>query len=130
MQKLDALIAGISEKSHLVAGIKEAKKYCRETGLRCDVVLEPHLLTRWPLIGSEAKLASSSLAIFPKLDQVVVATYRAAANLGPFVHDFSASMNDGKDQIFLDTMHLNEAGTDAAAKTLFRLLNENRRRVR
>jgi lysophospholipase L1-like esterase len=118
LQKLNNLISSIYEKSHLVHGVKAVNEFCQETDLRCDIVLEPQLLTRKPLIGSEAKLASSSLNIFPKLDTLIAESYRTAVSLGPFVHDFSRSLNDGKDQVFLDTMHFNEAGTDKTAKTL------------
>ena len=128
VRKLDGLISHINQRSRIVPAIMAAREYCQETALACDFVLQPLLLTRAPLIGSEAKLASSSLAIFPKLDEVSTATYRAASDIGPFVQDFSTSLNNGKSQVFLDTMHLNEAGTDMAAATLLPLVigNENR----
>ena len=126
IRKLDDLISHLGTRSHLIRGISAAREYCRETGLRCDFVLQPLLLTRKPLLGSEPKLASSSLNIFPKLDSLAFATYRTASGLGPSVHDFSASLDGGRDQYFLDTMHLNEAGTAAVAQTLLPLVLSRR----
>jgi lysophospholipase L1-like esterase len=125
IQKLDDLIAHINERSGLVTGIKAARQYCQQTGLQCDFVLQPFLFTRSPLTGSEAKLASSNLAAYPKLDQVVASTYRAASNLFPFVHDFSASLSGGNEQVFFDSVHFNEVGIAAVAKTLLPLVLTN-----
>jgi lysophospholipase L1-like esterase len=128
VQKLDDLMSHLDERSSLVRGIRAAHEYCRTTDLGCDFVLQPYLLTKEPLLGSEAKLVSSSIAVFPKLDEVVASAYRASARLGPFVLDFSNSLGGAKSQVFLDVMHLNEAGTDAAATALLPLAVGDRTR--
>lgn len=122
VQRLDELISHMEERSKLVRGIRAAHDYCEATELQCDFVLQPHLLKRKPLIGGEINLASSTRGVFPKLDEVVTSAYRASSRLGPFVLDFSNSLGESKTQMFLDTLHLNEAGTDAAATSLLPLV--------
>ena len=66
--RLDELYASrIKERSPLIEGIVSASNYCRDAGLRCDFVLQPHLITRQSPVGTEVEMTKSAKSLYPRL---------------------------------------------------------------
>ncbi len=57
-------------------------------------------------------MARSAKRLYPRLDRLISLTYGDALALGPpgRVHDLSAVFDASSEQVYIDTLHLNEKG--------------------
>jgi len=100
------------KSSGLVDGIIDADNYCTAAHLRCDFVLQPLVLFRRMLIGSEPKIAQTYRRQYPRLDVLASQIYHEALGLRltSLVHDLTSVFDHNPEQFFIDEVHLNEAG--------------------
>jgi hypothetical protein len=108
------------KSSGLVDGIVGANNYCTAAALRCDFVLQPLVLFRRPLSGTEAKIAQTYRRQYPRLDVLAAQTYREALEL-PLtgqIHDLTAVFDGSPGQFFVDEVHLNEGGNNGLVDRL------------
>jgi lysophospholipase L1-like esterase len=132
-RKFDAAERDRVRRSNPLAGaITAAAAYCGAQGLRCDVVLQPWLLSRAHPAGPETRLAPGVEATVPGLAELWDAVYAGALDAGPKDHvfDLRAALDDVRSPIFADMVHVNEIGNAAIAQRLVpivaRALPQNR----
>jgi lysophospholipase L1-like esterase len=108
------------KRSGLANGIVDADSYCTSAGLRCDFVLQPLLLFRRTLSGTEPKIAQTYRRQYPRLDVLASQIYHEALalRLASQVHDLTAVFDHSPAQFFIDEVHLNEAGNTVLVDTL------------
>lgn len=118
--------------NRLVGAVTAVAAYCGAQGLRCDIVLQPWLLSRAHPVGPETRLASGVEATFSGLAELWDAVYAGAQDAGPKDHvfDLRAAVDDVRSPIFADMVHVNEIGNAAIAQRLVpivaRALPQNR----
>ena len=114
------LARSTEKKNRLIDGIVAANNYCRAAALRCDFVLQPRIETRRSPIGTEAKIAQSYRKLYPRLEVLATQMYRDTLTLGLTgqVHDLTAVFDRSSEQVFVDSLHLNEAGNIAIVDAL------------
>jgi lysophospholipase L1-like esterase len=111
LQKLDnELLPSLARRNSLLDGLIAADEYCGVTGLRCDFVLQPVLLTRRAPIGPEIRLVRTLRDVYPRYDALFTTMYRTAESVGLAVHNSSDVFDQSADPYFVDVTHLNEAG--------------------
>jgi lysophospholipase L1-like esterase len=108
----------------LVDGIAAADSYCTTAGLRCDFVLQPLVLFRRTLSGTEPKITKTYRRQYPRLDVFATQIYREAFDLraNGQIHDLTAVFDHIPGQFFVDEVHLNEAGNKAVVDRLLPLV--------
>ena len=116
----EQVLPQILRNSSLRTGIIAATDYCRMVMLRCDVVLQPFLLGRKSLVGSEGAIAQTLKRVYPRLDVLSSKIYRDALAFAPVgqIHDLSGVFDQTSQQVFVDSVHLTEAGNALVAKRL------------
>jgi lysophospholipase L1-like esterase len=107
----DVVLPRIRQSAPLVPGIRKAQAFCRSTHLRCDFVLQP-LLTRKGPIGPEVDLAQSISTLYPRIDVAISQMYADAMTVEEprRMHNFSSALDGETQPLFVDLIHLNEAG--------------------
>jgi lysophospholipase L1-like esterase len=111
LQKLDnELLPSLARRNSLLDGLIAADEYCRVSGLRCDFVLQPVLLTRRTPIGPEIRLVRTLKEVYPRYDALFTTMYRTAEGAGLPVHNSSDVFDQSAEPYFIDVTHLNEAG--------------------
>jgi lysophospholipase L1-like esterase len=116
----EQVLPQILRDSSLRKGINAATDYCRMVMMRCDVVLQPFLLGRQSPAGSEAAIVQSLKRVYPRLDVLSSQLYRDALAAAPAgqVHDLSGTFDQTSQQVFIDSVHLTEAGNELVAQRL------------
>jgi lysophospholipase L1-like esterase len=111
IQKLDNdLLPSVARRNSLLDGLIAADEYCRVSGLRCDFVLQPVLLSRRTSIGPEIRLVRTLREVYPRYDALFTTMYRTAESAGLPVHNSSDVFDQSAEPDFIDVTHLNEAG--------------------
>jgi lysophospholipase L1-like esterase len=110
--------------SGLLDGIVAADSYCSAAALRCDFVLQPLVLFRHTPSGTEPKIAQTYRRLYPRLDTLALRLYREAIGLRTTgqIHDLTAVFDHIPGQLFIDEVHLNEAGNRALVETLLAIV--------
>lgn len=103
----DVVLPRIRQSAPLVPGIRKAQAFCRSTHL----VLQP-LLTRKGPIGPEVDLAQSISTLYPRIDVAISQMYADAMTVEEprRTHNFSSALDGETQPLFVDLIHLNEAG--------------------
>ena len=98
-------------------GILAAAAYCRDSKLVCDFALQPMMFDRKSHTGAEADMARTLDRIYPRMDALAHRIYADAMAAGPPGHmfDLSHTFDNTAEPLFLDHVHLNEAGNRIAA---------------
>jgi lysophospholipase L1-like esterase len=109
-----------TKQGSLAEGIVSAADYCTATGLRCAFVLQPLVLFRRTLYGTEPRIAENYRRLYPRLDVLAAQLYRGALGLPTVsqIHDLRAAFDNIPGQLFVDEVHLNEAGNKALVDLL------------
>src|SRR5262245_27432281 len=104
----------------LSAEIVAAAEYCRTAGLKCDFALQPSLLTRAHLVGTESAMKRTFESMFPGMDELWSEMYESALATQPadHVHDLRNALDTVDSQVFGDIAHINETGNSAIGKRL------------
>jgi len=108
----------VAKENRLVQGMVAANDYCRAVALRCDFVLQPYLISRRSLIGTEVELGRSIKTLYPGMDALTARVYREAISVSDRVHDFSDVFDRSPEQVYVDSLHVNEAGNKIIADAL------------
>ena len=113
----DVVLPRMRRASPLGPGIRKAEALCRAAGLRCDFVLQPLLATRKGAIGPEVRLRRSINMLYPRLDVAISQMYADAMTVADprRMHDFSSVLDGETQPLFVDLIHLNEAGNRLVA---------------
>jgi lysophospholipase L1-like esterase len=117
------------KKNRLVDGIKAANDYCRATSLRCDFILQPLLVGRRSLAGTEVQLAQTYRRLYPRFDMLAKRSYRDALDPGldGGIHDLTTVFDDSRDQYYFDGGHVNEAGNAIVVDALLPIVTQSAR---
>jgi len=121
LKQLDEeVLPKLARQRSLRDGIVAAADYCRAAALRCDFVLQPFVLGRRSPVGSEVSIVRALTHIHPRLDVLIAQFYRDALASAPagHVHDMSDVFDGVSQQVFVDLLHLNEAGNELVARHL------------
>ncbi len=110
----------VRRANRLIRAMTAAAAYCGAQGLRCDVVLQPWLLSRAHPVGPETRLAPGVEATFPGLAELWDAVYAGALDAEPKDHvfDLRGAVDDVRSPIFGDMLHVDEIGNAAIAQRL------------
>ena len=118
LAKLDReVLPRTAQDNSLRDGIIAADTYCAAAMLRCDFVLQPIMATRQPPVAEEIAVARTLGLAYPKLREFTGGMYRAAIAAGPDkrVHDLSGVLDAFDKPVFVDVLHMNEAGNRTVA---------------
>jgi lysophospholipase L1-like esterase len=121
LQWLDSEVLPTAMQNNTLSNnIAAAEKYCQSSNLRCDFVLQPMMVRRNAHWGSEAHMHKILSRVFPRIDVLTSSMYGDALASGPSGHifDFSRIFDQTSQPLFLDDVHLNEAGNRIAAENL------------
>jgi len=121
LQWLDeAVLPAALRNNTLRTDIAAADAYCRGAKLVCDFALQPMMFDRPAHPGAEARMAETLGRIYPRMDVLARQMYRDAVASGPAgrVFDLSDTFTRATQPLFLDTVHLNEAGNRIVAERL------------
>jgi lysophospholipase L1-like esterase len=108
----------LARDNSLRDGVIAADAYCRATGIGCDFILQPMLLTRREPRGPEIAVARTLKEVYPRYAEVVATMYRATVDTGLPVHDRSGLFDDSAEPYFFDAVHVNEAGNRLVAERI------------
>ena len=116
----DAVLPAAIKENTLRAGIAATDAYCREAKLVCDFALQPMMFDRPVHPGAEARMAATLARIYPRMNVLARQMYRDAVASGPpgRVFDLSDTFQQAAQPLFLDTVHLNEAGNRIVAERI------------
>lgn len=121
LQWLDNELLPAALKNNILRdAIAAADDYCRTAKLRCDFVLQPMMYERKTHAGAEARMAQTLARIYPRIDVLSARLFGDAMASGPAgrMHDFAHIFDQTEQPVFLDLVHLNEAGNRAVAEHL------------
>jgi GDSL-like Lipase/Acylhydrolase len=123
LARLDnGVLPELARNNSLKDGLTAANEYCRALTIRCDVVLQPMLLTRNQPHGSEIRLARTLKQIYPRYRELVESIYRSTLNTGLPIHDRYDLFDQSGDPYFFDAVHVNEAGNRFAAERIVEIV--------
>jgi lysophospholipase L1-like esterase len=108
------------KRNSLRVGIEAADAYCRSAKLLCDFALQPMMFERKTHSGAEERMAKTLAHVFPHIDGLANRMYAEAVAASPPGHvvDLSHIFDDTARPLFLDFVHLNEAGYAIVARHL------------
>jgi hypothetical protein len=112
----------LARHNSLKEGLTSANQYCRALAIRCDVVLQPMLLTRNEPRGSEIRVAQTLRQIYPRYRELVELFYRSTLNTGLPIHDRRDLFDQSVDPYFFDAVHVNEAGNKLVAEQMVEIV--------
>jgi lysophospholipase L1-like esterase len=101
-------------------GVLAADAYCRESGIRCDFVLQPLLATRKSSTGWEREMQLTLLRLYPRFEVAAAQMYADAMKAGPHgrMHDFMTVFDGTSADLFADAIHINEVGNRMVAERM------------
>ena len=112
----------LARRNSLKDGLTSANQYCRAQAIRCDVVLQPMLLTRNEPRGPEIRVAQTLRQIYPRYRELVELVYRSTLNTGLPIHDRHDLFDQSIDPYFFDAVHINQAGNKFVAEQMIEIV--------
>jgi hypothetical protein len=112
----------LARHNSLKDGLTSANHYCRALAIRCDVVLQPMLLTRNEPRGPEIRLTQTLKQIYPRYRELVELVYRSTLNTGLPIHDRHDLFDQSVDPYFFDAVHVNQAGNKFVAEQMIEIV--------
>jgi lysophospholipase L1-like esterase len=125
------VLAAALKNNTLRREMAAAVDYCRRTALHCDFALQPMLLQRKVLSGTDAAMARAFRRVYPRFGELTERLYQEALADGPTGHvfDLTAIFDKSAQPVFQDLIHLNEAGNHIAAEQIAPIVAARLRRI-
>jgi len=112
----------LARHNSLKDGLASANQWCRARTIRCDVVLQPMLLTRNEPRGPEIRVAQTLKQIYPRYRELVELVYRSTLTTGLPIHDRRDLFDQSVDPYFFDAVHINQAGNKFVAEQMIEIV--------